>query len=626
MYDKDLFVDDENDNQLDFLRQNRNQRPAQQYNRKNIEQDIKVVDEDDDFNYQFEKKKPQREEEPQRLEDLLGNNNEEQPQPEYYNRTQAARQKMGARPAQTRYSQNVPQNADNFLYQSNEYNKQPSFGSNYTGETDNFGNYNREDDNQGTSTGFGSRPTTSGGRPGTSTSMNARAKLAEQQRARLAQSKTITAEGGLVTNEMLRTSKTNDLYRGANYEVKQSTTSSGFFYDPSMQSMGQSNLPVLGSNKVVIKYKEDDDPRQSNLRDHYEAPPQQEHFQDYKQLEPDSPKVPQYNREMSAKSEPEEEKAPTPMEAREEKESSDEEPEPNKEEMKALERQRKELNKQQDAEIAVVNNDSPDANEALSKVLNLDIRDIADMKAFLMSPCPKGYRIECTIKRDRSGLNRFYPKYHCYISNGPQYLMSGKKRGQNKTSNYLIAYHKDVKKNSPYCLGKVRSNFMGTEFNIFDEGLNPSKAKDIERLRSNLGVVLYESNLLSAKGPRKMKVYAPEVNENTSEIYQFKPLSEKEGILSNFKTGKRAGIKEFTNKNPKWNDQLQAFVLNFNGRVEKPSVKNFQLIDERSDDRIYLQFGRVTNDTFNMDFEWPLSPFQAFAICLSSFDYKIACE
>lgn len=70
-----------------------------------------------------------------------------------------------------------------------------------------------------------------------------------------------------------------------------------------------------------------------------------------------------------------------------------------------------------------------------------------------------------------------------------------------------------------------RSNFMGTEFNIFDEGLNPSKAKDIERLRSNLGVVLYESNLLSAKGPRKMKVYTPEVNEVSQEIYQFKPLS-----------------------------------------------------------------------------------------------------
>jgi len=38
------------------------------------------------------------------------------------------------------------------------------------------------------------------------------------------------------------------------------------------------------------------------------------------------------------------------------------------------------------------------------------------MKAFLTTPCPKGYRIECTIKREKSGMARFYPKYHCYLS------------------------------------------------------------------------------------------------------------------------------------------------------------------------------------------------------------------
>jgi hypothetical protein len=27
--------------------------------------------------------------------------------------------------------------------------------------------------------------------------------------------------------------------------------------------------------------------------------------------------------------------------------------------------------------------------------------------------------------------------------------------------------------------------------------------------------------------------------------------------------------------------EVQAYVLNFNGRVEKPSVKNFQLIDDQ---------------------------------------------
>lgn len=91
------------------------------------------------------------------------------------------------------------------------------------------------------------------------------------------------------------------------------------------------------------------------------------------------------------------------------------------------------------------------------------------------------------------------------------------------------------------------------------------------------------------------------------------------------------------------NLEYQAFVLNFNGRVEQPSVKNFQLVEESNgmlviinqkpylrpnllENKVLLQFGRVDKNSFNMDFQWPLSPFQAFAICLSSFDYKFACE
>ena len=44
------------------------------------------------------------------------------------------------------------------------------------------------------------------------------------------------------------------------------------------------------------------------------------------------------------------------------------------------------------------------------------------------------------------------------------------------------------------------------------------------------------------------------------------------------------------------------------------------------DDTILLQFGRVGKNVFTMDLRHPLSPLQAFGICLSSFDYKIACE
>ena len=97
------------------------------------------------------------------------------------------------------------------------------------------------------------------------------------------------------------------------------------------------------------------------------------------------------------------------------------------------------------------------------------------------------------------------------------------------------------------------------------------------------------------------------------------------------------------NKSPRWHEQLQCWCLNFRGRVTVASVKNFQLIaatqppaagaptpssqPAQSDhDKIILQFGKVGKDIFTMDYRYPLSAFQAFAICLTSFDTKLACE
>jgi tubby and related proteins len=128
------------------------------------------------------------------------------------------------------------------------------------------------------------------------------------------------------------------------------------------------------------------------------------------------------------------------------------------------------------------------------------------------------------------------------------------------------------------------------------------------------------------------------------------------------------------NKPPRWHEQLQCWCLNFRGRVTIASVKNFQLIassqasaggpsnsgasgaqvqvqgqgqgqaqaqpqvqagqapqptapaNSPDHDKIILQFGKVAKDMFTMDYRYPLSAFQAFAICLSSFDTKLACE
>jgi tubby-related protein 1 len=99
------------------------------------------------------------------------------------------------------------------------------------------------------------------------------------------------------------------------------------------------------------------------------------------------------------------------------------------------------------------------------------------------------------------------------------------------------------------------------------------------------------------------------------------------GILDSFKHGRRGDMCVLVNKSPRWNEQMQAYCLNFNGRVTHASVKNFQLVDEADEDeRVMLQFGKVGKDMFTMDFTWPMSALQAFAICLTSFDNKLACE
>mmetsp|Transcript_6845 Transcript_6845/g.7863 ORF Transcript_6845/g.7863 Transcript_6845/m.7863 type:complete len:544 (-) Transcript_6845:247-1878(-) len=96
------------------------------------------------------------------------------------------------------------------------------------------------------------------------------------------------------------------------------------------------------------------------------------------------------------------------------------------------------------------------------------------------------------------------------------------------------------------------------------------------------------------------------------------------------------------NKEPYWLESIQAYSLDFRGRVTLPSNKNFQLIIENapepttghnklpidpSGEEISLQFGKVGEERgceiFTMDIRWPLSPLQAFAICLSACDRKL---
>lgn len=273
-----------------------------------------------------------------------------------------------------------------------------------------------------------------------------------------------------------------------------------------------------------------------------------------------------------------------------------------------------------------------------------DIRSITDpteMKAFLLNPSPKGGgMIECRIRRDRGGLKQFFPKYILESESGV-FLMAAKKQTSNKTSNYVVSMSKDGEpsKSQDTFLGKLRANFLGLEFTAYGTGMNPKKIDSSmpaghasQLARQELVAVQYSSSLWGSKprGPRRMNVVIPKVQPNGERLVCRTLDPDKEGLLALSKAGgeeiETSLIETFQNKQPKWNDQIGAYVLNFNKRVTQASVKNFQLISSSDPDTVYLQFGRVGKDCFNMDFRFPISPFQAFAVCLSSFDYKLCCE
>lgn len=279
--------------------------------------------------------------------------------------------------------------------------------------------------------------------------------------------------------------------------------------------------------------------------------------------------------------------------------------------------------------------DSAEEQPVLWDTSALKLHERKGMRKFLMSPVPREAGIvQCYIKRNKSGTRKMFPEYRVYMKlpdrDEDVFLMSSKKRSGQKTSNYLISMSEgDLRRSSSNYIGKLRANFVGTEFRIYDDGSNPEDAKEdfgtSSRTRQEIGVVQYESNVLGSRGPRRMQVGLPRVGGNGLAVV-FQPSHGDDSMMNKFKKRDFKDITIAYNKPPRWNDQVGAFVLNFNGRVTMASVKNFQLITHDDQERVLLQFGRVAKDEFTMDFQYPVTPFQAFAITLSSFDSKIACD
>ncbi|XP_008301923.1 tubby protein [Stegastes partitus] len=258
---------------------------------------------------------------------------------------------------------------------------------------------------------------------------------------------------------------------------------------------------------------------------------------------------------------------------------------------------------------------------------------VEDLEKFALRPAPRDVTIQCRVTRDRRGVEKgIYPTYYLHMEkeDGKRvFLMAGRKRKKCKTSNYLISTDPtNLSRDTNGYIGKLRSNVLGTKFTVYDGGENPEKKpfiKECESVRQELAAICYETNVLGFKGPRKMTVIIPGMLENDERV-DIHPKNELDTLLARHANGNTDKLVTMVNKFPSWNEQTQSYVLNFHGRVTQASVKNFQIIHPDNEDYIVMQFGRVAEDVFSMDYSFPMCALQAFAITLSSFDSKLACE
>ncbi|XP_062096801.1 tubby-like F-box protein 7 [Humulus lupulus] len=268
----------------------------------------------------------------------------------------------------------------------------------------------------------------------------------------------------------------------------------------------------------------------------------------------------------------------------------------------------------------------------------------------LKQPGPREYPHQCLIRR-----NKKTSTFSLYLALTPSFTDKGKflfaaRRYRNGAhTEYIISLDADdLSQGSNAYVGKLSSNFLGTNFTIYDgqqphNGAKPSSSKSSRRVASKqispqvsagnfeVGHVSYKFNLLKSRGPRRMicSLNCPWSGDSSHDksVVDGSNMKKPECTAS--------GSTVLKNKAPRWHENLQCWCLNFHGRVTVASVKNFQLVatmdqsqpgGKGDEELVLLQFGKVGDDTFTMDYRQPLSAFQAFAICLTSFGTKLACE
>ncbi|KAG4096291.1 Tub-domain-containing protein [Neocallimastix lanati (nom. inval.)] len=241
----------------------------------------------------------------------------------------------------------------------------------------------------------------------------------------------------------------------------------------------------------------------------------------------------------------------------------------------------------------------------------------------------KGHILRCRVIRKVGKINHIHPEYYLINDDTDEFILAARRRKNIKKMDYIIT----TDENS---FTKTSSGYVG-KLIVKQDKFTLYNAENYDPTLPDKG--LYESASIfynRNSSPREMFIALPALHlEHGSSKYS-------KDFLADAKSNNTDKIIILRNNPPRWNEITQSHCLNFSGRVTQPSIKNFQLIYDKGnsymkcfgfsyddsqkfepisvDNPILLQFGRCGPNNFTLDIRYPLTPLEAFAISLTTFE------
>jgi hypothetical protein len=113
--------------------------------------------------------------------------------------------------------------------------------------------------------------------------------------------------------------------------------------------------------------------------------------------------------------------------------------------------------------------------------------------------------LECEFVHYKKGSTEYF---HAYTKEGLIYMLSAEKKRM--SFSYTISSDYKNFDNGNDVLAILKSNLLGTEFNVAK--MNEIYTSKFEDLTHLIGSMMYEFNIFGLRGPRKMKVYIPQLD------------------------------------------------------------------------------------------------------------------